>query len=260
MSDLNDISEEFEDSDNGRTNNPQTGLEIRKGKKRQRKVILWIRNQRKRLRNSGKSYVNSAGKKIGKKTQGPPCLCKLKCYEKFSDKDLHIIFEQFYAMGDRNIQDAYLSGLIRELEHKIFIIQCYYRTGQKLENGEWVYSINRCIEEFQQQFPNLPVTYAQLLKQIQACVIKFGEIGAVTRKPGGGAPKKRTANLIEDVQQRMEHSPKKSVATLSQQVGLSVGTCHTILKKDLKLFPYKIQAVSELKEIDFECRIAQVTA
>ncbi|KAI4469565.1 iroquois-class homeodomain protein irx [Holotrichia oblita] len=139
-----------------------------------------------------------------------------------------------------------------ELEHKIFIIQCYYRTGQKLENGEWVYSINRCIEEFQQQFPNLPVTYAQLLKQIQACVIKFGEIGAVTRKPGGGAPKKRTANLIEDVQQRMEHSPKKSVATLSQQVGLSVGTCHTILKKDLKLFPYKIQAVSELKEIYFD--------
>ncbi|KAI4456724.1 transposable element tc3 transposase-like protein [Holotrichia oblita] len=129
----------------------------------------------------------------------------------------------------------------------------FYGTGQKLENGEWVYSINRCIEEFR-QFPNLPVTYAQLLKHIQACVIKFGEIGAVTRKPGGGAPKKRTANLIEDVQQRMEQSPKKSVATLSQQVGLSVGTCHTILKKHLKLFPYKIQAVSELKAIDFGTR------
>ncbi|KAI4467915.1 diphosphoinositol pentakisphosphate kinase [Holotrichia oblita] len=111
---------------------------------------------------------------------------------------------------------------IDRAQHKIFIIQCYYRTGRKLENGEWVYSINRCIEEFRQQFPNLPVTYAQLLKQIQACVIKFGEIGAVTRKPGGGAPKKRTANLIEDVQQRMEHSPKKSVATLSQQGDLEL--------------------------------------
>ncbi|KAI4470369.1 neuropeptide y receptor [Holotrichia oblita] len=99
-----------------------------------------------------------------------------------------------------------IETIIDELEHTIFIIQCYYRTGQKLENGEWVYSINRCIEEFQQQFPNLPVTYAQLLKQIQACVIKFGEIGAVTRKLGGGAPKKRTANLIEDVQQQMEAS------------------------------------------------------
>ncbi|KAI4463351.1 ig(immunoglobulin) and lrr(leucine rich repeat) domain [Holotrichia oblita] len=87
-----------------------------------------------------------------------------------------------------------------KFEHTIFIIQCYYKTGQTLENGKWVYSINRCIEEFRQQFPNLPVTYAQLLKHIQACVIKFGEIGAVTRKPGGGAPKKRTANLIEDVQ------------------------------------------------------------
>ncbi|KAI4470703.1 nadh-ubiquinone oxidoreductase ashi subunit [Holotrichia oblita] len=170
-------------------------------------------------------------------------------------RDFDLICEERYDLNAKHRTPGWLQWmqfiLVLELEHKIFIIQCYYRTGQKLENGEWVYSINRCIEEFQQQFPNLPVTYAQLLKQIQACVIKFGEIGAVTRKPGGGAPKKRTANLIEDVQQRMEHSPKKSVATLSQQVGLSVGTCHTILKKDLKLFPYKIQAVSELKEIDF---------
>lgn len=140
-----------------------------------------------------------------------------------------------------------------ELQHKIFIIQSYYRTGQKLENGDWVYSTNQCLHDFRQQFPNLPVTYAQLQKHIQACVIKFGETGAITRKPGGGAPRKRTANCIEDIRRRMDNSPKKSIAKLSQ-VHLSVGTCHTILKKDLKLFPYKIQAVSELKQEDFGTR------
>ncbi|KAI4460770.1 transposable element tc3 transposase-like protein [Holotrichia oblita] len=130
--------------------------------------------------------------------------------------------EHWPVSGKSETYTMSINKVVRiELEDKIFIIQCYCRTGQKLENGEWVYSINRCIEEFRQQFPNLPLTYAQLLKHIQACVIKFGEIGAITRKPGGGAPKKRTANLIEDVQQRMEHSPKKSVATLSQQVAVS---------------------------------------
>ncbi|KAI4462349.1 tryptase-related [Holotrichia oblita] len=121
-------------------------------------------------------------------------------------------------------------------------------TGRNLDNGEWVYSINQCLQDFRQRFPNLPITYAQLLSHVHACIDKFQETGAVTRKPGRGAPKKRTAACIEDIRQRMDNSPKKSIPKLSQQVQLSVGTCHTILKKDLKLYPYKIQAVHELTQ------------
>ncbi|KAI4459198.1 transposable element tc3 transposase-like protein [Holotrichia oblita] len=138
-----------------------------------------------------------------------------------------------------------------ELQHKKFIIESYFRTGRNLDNVEWVYSINQCLQDFRQGFPNLPITYAQLLSHVHACIDKFQETGAVTRKPGGGAPKKRTAACIEDIRQRMDNSPKKSIPKLSQQVQLSVGTCHTILKKDLELYPYKIQAVHELTQLDF---------
>jgi hypothetical protein len=34
------------------------------------------------------------------------------------------------------------------LEQKIFIVQCYFRNGERLENGEWSYSRPRVFEEF----------------------------------------------------------------------------------------------------------------
>ncbi|RZC39840.1 hypothetical protein BDFB_014617, partial [Asbolus verrucosus] len=43
-----------------------------------------------------------------------------------------------------------------QLEHKSFILESYFRNGQKLENGQ--YSIPSCIEEFHQRFPNFPAT------------------------------------------------------------------------------------------------------
>jgi hypothetical protein len=35
------------------------------------------------------------------------------------------------------------------LEQTIFIVQCYFRNGERLENGEWSYSTPRVFEEFQ---------------------------------------------------------------------------------------------------------------
>ncbi|KAI4457295.1 hypothetical protein MML48_8g00010323 [Holotrichia oblita] len=129
----------------------------------------------------------------------------------------------------------------------MFIIESYFRS-------EWVYYINQCLQDFRQRFPNLPITSAQLLSHVHACIDKFQETGAVTRKPGGGAPKKRTAACIEDIRQRMDNSPKKSIPKLSQQIQLSVGTCHTILKKKLKLYPYKMKVVHKLTQVDFGTR------
>jgi hypothetical protein len=40
------------------------------------------------------------------------------------------------------------------LEQKIFIVQCYFINGERLENGEWSYSTPRVFEEFQQKFPD----------------------------------------------------------------------------------------------------------
>jgi hypothetical protein len=43
--------------------------------------------------------------------------------------------------------------------------------------------------------------------------------------------------LIEEARQAIGEAPDTSVEHLSQQLGVSVGTCHTIVRKDLHLFP-----------------------
>jgi hypothetical protein len=49
----------------------------------------------------------------------------------------------------------------------------------------------------------------------------------------------------------MEEVPRTSVRRLSQQVQLSTSTCHNILKKDIHLYPYRLQAVPQLLEADY---------
>jgi hypothetical protein len=41
------------------------------------------------------------------------------------------------------------------LGQKIFIVQCYFTNGKRLENGEWSYSTPRVFEEFQQKISEL---------------------------------------------------------------------------------------------------------
>ncbi|KAF2902410.1 hypothetical protein ILUMI_03778, partial [Ignelater luminosus] len=49
-----------------------------------------------------------------------------------------------------------------------------------------------------------------------------------------------TEDVLEDVRNRMDQSPNKSLRQLSQQTALSYGTCQKALKKELHLYPCKI--------------------
>jgi hypothetical protein len=61
--------------------------------------------------------------------------------------------------------------------------------------------------------------------------------------------KKEAAEAVDAVEEIMENEPKTSFRHLSQQVNFSVGTCRTILKKDLYLCPYRMTSVPELSVI-----------
>jgi hypothetical protein len=52
------------------------------------------------------------------------------------------------------------------LEQNIFIVQCYFRNGEQLENGEWSYSPPRVFEELQQKFPDFQGSDQQLPKKV----------------------------------------------------------------------------------------------
>jgi hypothetical protein len=97
------------------------------------------------------------------------------------------------------------------LEQKMFIVQCYFRNGETLENGELSYSTPRVFEEFQQKFPDFQGTYQQLTQNVYKCVNMFLEIGSVLRKKGSGRPTKRTAENIEEIEQSIAETPNKSI-------------------------------------------------
>jgi transposase len=116
-------------------------------------------------------------------------------------------------------------------------VQCYFRNGERRENGEWSYSTSRVLEKFQQKFPEFQGTCQQLAQKVYKCVNMFLETGSVLCKKGSGRPTKRTAENIEGVEQRIAETPNKSIRRLTQEINLSFGTVQLIIKKDLHFFP-----------------------
>ena len=83
-------------------------------RKRKRRPETWKRNVAKVKRAKGEEYISpTTGKVIEGAKQGPPCTCQRKCFERFSEAELSRIFTCFWELGDKNVQDAYLHGLIR---------------------------------------------------------------------------------------------------------------------------------------------------
>ena len=80
-------------------------------RKRLRKPDLWKRNVAKAKRAKGEAYVS--GQVVEAAKPGPPCLCKRRCFSKFTEEERKKIFFGFWGFGDKSVQDAYLHGLIR---------------------------------------------------------------------------------------------------------------------------------------------------
>ncbi|RZB40114.1 hypothetical protein BDFB_015043, partial [Asbolus verrucosus] len=54
----------------------------------------------------------------------------------------------------------------------------------------------------------------------------------------------------------MVQEPTKPLKRLSQEIGLSYGTCRTIVKKNLDMHPYKMQSYQALLPADHPRRLA----
>ena len=75
---------------------------------------LWKRALAKTKWAKGESYTSPFfGVEVQAREQGPPCACKKKCFEKFTQQQREKIFQCFWDLGHKNIQDAYLHGFIR---------------------------------------------------------------------------------------------------------------------------------------------------
>lgn len=83
-------------------------------RKRKRDVKNWQDVKNKKLKNSGEAYLSVRSKKthVGKSI-GPPCSCKKKCFEKFTQDQRMNIFNQYWKLGDHEEQWQYILRYVK---------------------------------------------------------------------------------------------------------------------------------------------------
>ena len=106
-------------------------------------------------------------------------------------------------------------------------------------------------QKFVNQFPDAKLPHRNVVRKL---IDKFRETGSVADAPQSGRPLTSEETVL-DIQDRILMSPSKSVRRLSQQAHVPKSTAHGIMKKNLKLHPYKVFVVHELQERDHQCRV-----
>lgn len=97
---------------------------IRKGRSRKQ------REECKRLRNHGMSYITEVGKSVEERKIGELKPCRLKCNERFHNSERKLIFNEYWGLGTRDRRALYLSSLITVVGKKT------ERVYTKLEDGK----------------------------------------------------------------------------------------------------------------------------
>ncbi|KAJ2950575.1 hypothetical protein O0L34_g8821 [Tuta absoluta] len=87
-------------------------------KRRQRNPEEWHKQKQKRLRIAGQEYINANGKVVPPKQPGPDCNCRRRCFQKVPEDIRLKTFQGFYSMKTHDEQNAYLFGLMRQVDVK----------------------------------------------------------------------------------------------------------------------------------------------
>ena len=99
---------------NGHSTNGSSSDTPKRPRKRARRPETWKREAAKVKRARGEEYVSpSTGRVVAARTTGPPCTCRLNCFERFSQSEKLQVIQSFYTLGSKNLQDSHLFGLIR---------------------------------------------------------------------------------------------------------------------------------------------------
>ena len=104
-----------------------------KGRKRKKCTEQWKRNQKKKLRNTGKAYAMSTKSQTlkHKRRMKPPCgsKCRNKCSENFSEDERLNNFDSYWALGDITLQRQFISNCTKTVQPTYR----YVRVGGKRE-------------------------------------------------------------------------------------------------------------------------------
>ena len=105
------VGEAVRAAGNGSSTNGSSETPARQRKRRRRPETV-----AKTKRAKGEAYISpSTGKLVASRSTGPPCRCK-KCFELFSTEEKEGIIVDFNEIGEKQLQDAHLFGLIKSQE------------------------------------------------------------------------------------------------------------------------------------------------
>lgn len=96
-------SDELEDGD-------VTG-NLKRSRKRKRNEFNWLGNKRKVARANGTEYVTKKGVVVSAKSLKPPCSCRRKCFEKFSEEERLYLFQDFYKLDYNSVSVVPYTGV-----------------------------------------------------------------------------------------------------------------------------------------------------
>lgn len=104
-------------------------------------------------------------------------------------------------------------------EQDAFILMAHFRSGTRNEDGSWTYSLQSCIEQFMEKFPDANIPYDTFSNRKYVVVGRFAKKHCLCKGKPTGRPTVLTEVVMDDVRQRMDQSPTKSIPKLSAQTG-----------------------------------------
>ena len=98
--------------------------------------------------------------------------------------------------------------------------------------------------------------YAPNLNTILNTHRKFMETGSVMDRPRSGRPQSgQSEENVAAVREAFDLSQGKSIRRASAEFNISATSIQRTLRRELRLFPYKIQVVQKLEPQDYDSRV-----
>ena len=168
--------------------------EMKDNTEKENSVVYDSKNNRKRKRNSGQSYINKCGKIVSERKCVPLGNCRKKCEDKISREEQHSIFCNYWSLGSYNERVLYITELI-EIRDKMSqtLKKCWSNPKNREKSVYYFIELNG---------NRIPVC--------QVCFLKcFGETASFVRSVIG---KKQLAPNVSIVDQRGKETPKNKLS------------------------------------------------
>ncbi|KAK5646100.1 hypothetical protein RI129_004564 [Pyrocoelia pectoralis] len=89
-------------------------------------------------------------------------------------------------------------------EQDAFILMAHFRSGTRNPDGTWSYSLQSCIEQFSEAFPDVNIKYDAFKKHRLRLIARYENKHCICKGKSTGRPTVLTEEVVNDIQQRIQ--------------------------------------------------------